>query len=124
MAERSMASSAAVGCAAFSSAVRWTGRLAGDAMLAAVPGAKENPVIVPPALRLTRAVACCHQGFLAGCTESPSFQAGSGTAPPAPARRRGQKCGNYAGSYEFGICLRMAWTRESPGLLAFANSTA
>ena len=39
----------------------------GDVISATVPWAKENPVIAPHVLRLTRAVA-----FLAGCTKSPS----------------------------------------------------
>ena len=34
---------------------------------AAAFGTNENPVIAPPALRLTSAVTCCHQGLLADC---------------------------------------------------------
>jgi hypothetical protein len=43
--------------------------LVGDVMSAAVPCAKEIPVIAPHVLRLTSAVACCHVGFLTECTE-------------------------------------------------------
>ena len=46
--------------------------LVGDVISATVPWAKENPVIAPHVLRLTRAVACCHVGFLTGRTKSPS----------------------------------------------------
>src|ERR1700685_2618443 len=46
--------------------------LVGDVISATVPWVKESPVIAPHVLRLTSAVACCHVGFLTGCTESPS----------------------------------------------------
>ena len=36
--------------------------LAGELKSAAAFGTKENPVIAPPALRLTSAVICCHRG--------------------------------------------------------------
>jgi len=39
--------------------------LVGEVRSAAAFGTKENPVIAPPALRLTNAVTCCHQGLLA-----------------------------------------------------------
>src|SRR5271156_977825 len=46
--------------------------LVGDVISATVPWVKENPVIAPQVLRLTSAVACCHVGFLAKFTGSPS----------------------------------------------------
>jgi hypothetical protein len=46
---------------------------AGDVISATVPWAKVNPVIAPHVLRLTSAVACCHAGFLMGCTPITSF---------------------------------------------------
>src|ERR1700678_435180 len=46
--------------------------LVGDVISATVPWVKENPVIAPQVLRLTSAVACCHVGFLAKFTKSPS----------------------------------------------------
>ena len=49
-----------------------TGIRVGDVMSSIVPWAKANPVIAPHVLRLTSAVACCHVGFLTGCTKSPS----------------------------------------------------
>ena len=36
--------------------------LVGVLMSAAAFGTKENPVMAPPALRLTSAVICCHRG--------------------------------------------------------------
>jgi hypothetical protein len=57
--------------------------LVGDEMSAAAAlGTKDNPVIAPPALRLTSAVACCHQGFLAEGNKLTSFlfALGSGAA--------------------------------------------
>jgi hypothetical protein len=47
--------------------------LVGDAISAAACGAKDNPVIAPPALTLTSAVACCHHGFLAEGNKLTSF---------------------------------------------------
>ena len=44
------------------SATRFSGMLAGELKSAAAFGTKENPVIAPPALRLTSAVICCHRG--------------------------------------------------------------
>jgi hypothetical protein len=68
MAERSVASSAAcvAGLAAWVRASSRMLTLDGDRTSAAALGAKEKPVMTPPALRLTSAVACCHHGFLAG----------------------------------------------------------
>src|SRR5580698_5490718 len=43
-------------------AARFSGMLVGELMSAAAFGTKENPVIAPPALRLTSAVICCHRG--------------------------------------------------------------
>src|SRR6201992_751380 len=77
MAERVTESSDAAwladGWAAWSRAVRVTGTLDGEARWAAVPWAKAKPVIAPPVPRLTRAVACCHQGLRGDGTVSPSF---------------------------------------------------
>src|SRR5581483_12495187 len=84
MADRATESSDAAwavgGWAAWSRAVRVTGTLAGEARWAALPWAKAKPVIAPPVPRLTRAVACCHQGLRGDGTVSPSFpwEAGSG----------------------------------------------
>src|SRR5271165_4693785 len=72
MAERSALSLADTGLAGFLRASKWTGIRVGDVMSSTVPWAKANPVIAPHVLRLTSAVACCHVGFLTGCTESPS----------------------------------------------------
>ncbi len=44
------------------SATRFSGMLVGELMSAAAFGTKENPVMAPPALRLTSAVICCHRG--------------------------------------------------------------
>ena len=44
------------------SATRLIGTLDGELKSAAAFGTKENPVIAPPALRLTSAVICCHRG--------------------------------------------------------------
>jgi hypothetical protein len=71
MAERSIASSVVAGWAVFLRASKRIGMLVGDLRSAAAPGTKENPVIAPPALRLTSAVICCHRGLLAGCMRSP-----------------------------------------------------
>ena len=51
------------GCAACSRASRWSGTLVGEVIVAAAPGTKLNPVITPPVLTVTSAVACCHHGF-------------------------------------------------------------
>jgi hypothetical protein len=45
--------------------MRWIIIFDGDDVSAAALGAKENPVTAPVALRLTTAVAFCHQGFRA-----------------------------------------------------------
>src|SRR5580658_662334 len=50
--------------AACSSASRCTGTPAGEVIVAAAPGTKLNPVITPPVVTVTSAVACCHHGFL------------------------------------------------------------
>ena len=47
--------------------------LAGELISAAAFGTKENPVMAPPALRLTSAVICCHRGRLAEGNEFTSF---------------------------------------------------
>src|SRR6202012_4666022 len=77
MAERVTESSDAAwladGWAAWSRAVRVTGTLDGEARWSAVPWAKAKPVIAPLVPRLTRAVACCHQGLRGDDTVSPSF---------------------------------------------------
>ena len=44
------------------SATRFSGMLVGELKSAAAFGTKENPVMAPPALRLTSAVICCHRG--------------------------------------------------------------
>src|ERR1700760_2884528 len=80
------------GWAAWSRAVRVTGTLAGEARWSAVPWAKAKPVIAPLVPRLTRAVACCHQGLRGDGTVSPSFAGGAdlsraGTIRPPRARR-------------------------------------
>jgi hypothetical protein len=41
--------------------------LVGEVRSATVPWAKANPVMAPQVLRLIRAVACCHLGFLTDC---------------------------------------------------------
>src|SRR6185437_2750483 len=51
-------------------ASKWTGTPLGLVIVPGAPGAKLSPVITPPVLTVTSAVACCHhgRGFLAGCT--------------------------------------------------------
>src|SRR5580704_11960811 len=63
MADRSTVSLPATGLADCSSAITCTGRLTGEARSAAVPGTNDIPVSTPPALTVTTAVACCHQGL-------------------------------------------------------------
>src|SRR5689334_21377417 len=58
------------GCAACSRASRCSGTLVGEVIVAAAPGTKLSPVITPPALTVTSAVACCHHGFLTGRTDT------------------------------------------------------
>src|SRR5487761_380804 len=53
------------GCAPCSRASRCSGTLVGEVIVVAAPGTKLSPVITPPVLTVTSAVACCHQGFLA-----------------------------------------------------------
>src|ERR1700730_16304420 len=72
MADRIALSLADTGLAGFLSASKWIGIRVGDVISSTVPWVKANPVIAPHVLRLTSAVACCHVGFLTGCTESPS----------------------------------------------------
>src|SRR6266700_8085607 len=62
-------------------ASRCTGSPFGLVIVPGVPGAKFSPVITPPVLTVTSAVACCHhgRGFLAGCTDISS--------PPRSVRR-------------------------------------
>src|ERR1700722_11440415 len=52
------------GCAACCRASRWSGTLVGEVIVVAAPGMKLNPVITPPVLTVTSAVACCHHGLL------------------------------------------------------------
>src|SRR5215475_9464369 len=68
------------GCAACSKASRCSGTLVGEVIVVAAPGTKLNPVITPPVLTVTSAVACCHHGFLTERTGT--------TSPP----RRLQSC--------------------------------
>jgi hypothetical protein len=92
MAERSFASPgvawpALTGCPASSRAIRWIIIFDGDDRSAVAFGVKENPVTAPPALRLTTAVACCHQGFLAELIGSPpSWHRGGRGGWPGPSR--------------------------------------
>src|SRR5579872_4415117 len=69
MAGRSLSSPVSAGLAAFSSASRCSGTLLGEVIAAAAPGTNVNPVITPPVLTVTSAVACCHHGFLTECTD-------------------------------------------------------
>ena len=65
MAVRSIASDWGAGLAAWADcfrATRFNGMLVGELISAAACGTKENPVMAPPALRLTSAVICCHRG--------------------------------------------------------------
>src|SRR6266567_4970072 len=101
MAERSTESSAGAGSADFSRASNRIGIPVGDLKSAAARGTKENPVIAPPALRLTTAVTCCHQALLPGCISS----------PPSSARLENVKLNrslncqlNYANSLGLGSC--------------------
>src|SRR5215467_2875480 len=104
MADRSPASGESAGAAAFSSASRWTGTAVGEVIVAAAPGTKVNPVIAPPVLTVTSAVACFHHGFLTDCTE---------TSSPSRGYRPDVRS-----------VVRIDWTRGSPGLSALAYSTA
>src|ERR1700761_4304083 len=78
--ESSDAARLAEGWAAWSRAVNVTGTLDGEARWSAVPWAKAKPVIAPLVPRLTRAVACCHQGLRGAGTVSPSFAGGDDPA--------------------------------------------
>ena len=69
MAVRSVASLAGACRTECCRASRLTGRLVGEEKSTAAFGMNEKPVMAPPALRLTSAVACCHHGLLAGCNE-------------------------------------------------------
>src|SRR5215469_9247475 len=71
MAERSAASSAAAGFAAFCRAIKRIGIPDGDFSSAGAFGTNENPVSAPLTLRLTSAVTCSHHGRLTGGMESP-----------------------------------------------------
>ena len=66
MAVRSVASLAGACRTECCRASKLTGRLVGDEKSTAALGTNEKPVMAPPALRLTSAVACCHHGVLAG----------------------------------------------------------
>src|ERR1700759_3555933 len=70
MAGRSLPSPVSAGLAAFSSAIRCSGTLLGEVIVVAAPGTKLSPVITPPVLTVTSAVACCHHGFLTERTAS------------------------------------------------------
>ena len=123
MADRSalspVGSGAAPGLAGLFRAISLTGIRVGDVISSTVPWAKANPVIAPHVLRLTSAVACCHVGFLTGCTDHllPRLRAGQMTA------RRLLWCRFPAPYLALGSVLRIAWTCGFPGLLALANST-
>src|ERR1700740_1610311 len=65
-------SPSAPGRAACSRASRWSGTLVAEVIVAAAPGTKLNPVITPPVLKVTSAVACWHHGFLTGRTGTTS----------------------------------------------------
>src|SRR6266496_1590135 len=116
----------------------------GEARSAAALGTKENPVIAPPAVRLTSAVTCCHRGRPAESISSPlSWLGGAGLSWLGGAgfpgwaeraflvggagRRRGRladELPRYPSSWGFGRCLRIACTCGLPGSFAFANRTA
>src|SRR5260221_7655594 len=87
-----------------SSASRCIGTPFGVVIVAAVPGAKLSPVITPPALTVTSAVACCHHGRRAESTAIvlllPALDVVSCAYWPEARPRR------------------IAWTREFPGLFA------
>src|SRR5260370_4257726 len=85
MADRSALSDADTGLTGRLSAIRWTGIRVGDVMSSTVPWAKANPVIAPHVLRLTSAVACCHVGFLTGCTRITFFRVPARIAGPVGA---------------------------------------
>src|SRR5215831_6503123 len=74
MAERSIVSSAGAAVADRSSAMSRIGMLDGEVRSAGELGTKENPEIVPLALRLTSAVTCCQRGLLSEITSSPPFR--------------------------------------------------
>src|SRR5258708_22623289 len=102
MADRNVPSFADTGLAGFLNSSRWTGMLVGDVISSTVPWAKANPVIAPHVLRLTSAVACCHVGFLTGCTRITFFRVpariagpvGAGGLPFPPLARAGQPLEN------------------------------
>ena len=135
MAVRSVASPAGACRTECCRASKLTGRLVGDEKSTLAWGTNEKPVIAPPALRLTSAVACCHQGLLARCTgftSSLMAQMQMWTADDA-ARDTGVRRGrrrNLGGrsaqgeSAEAGRWFRMSCTCGSPGFFAFWNSTA
>ena len=122
------------GCAACSSASRCSGTLVGEVIVAAAPGTKLNPVITPPVLTVTSAVACCHHGFLTERTGTTSplrrLQSRCLAWFGFPARlrslasSRSSRCAARA-CYppDAGRLLRIAWTCGLPGLSAFWNST-
>src|ERR1700730_2348926 len=80
-------------------ASRCTGSPFGLVIVPGVPGAKFSPVITPPVLTVTSAVACCHhgRGFLAGCTDI-SSPLSLGTALFATARLGRGRAGSPAPS--------------------------
>ncbi len=104
----------------------------------AAPGTKLSPVITPPVLTVTSAVACCHHGFLTERTATlPPFGGYSpfrgaqyarvspgwlvGRLPPRARRRAAGRAPGYPP--DAGRLLRIACTCGSPGLPAFWNST-
>src|SRR6266581_4425993 len=118
MADRSALSPVCSGLVGLSRATSLTGILVGDVISSTVPWAKANPVIAPHVLRLTSAVACCHVGFLTGCTRSPS-SVFAGRLDGLAAGADGGPLRQLAP----GRLLRIAWTWAFPGLFAFAKST-
>src|SRR5580658_6631629 len=90
--------------------------LVGEVRSATVPCAKANPVIAPQVLRLIRAVACCHRGFLTVCMGITFFRSPAG---PRPADRGG--IADQLVAPAPGKVLRMAWTCGFPGSVAFWN---
>src|SRR5271166_2882399 len=111
MADRNALSLADTGLAGLLSASKWTGIRVGDVISPTVPWAKANPVIAPQVLRLTSAVACCHVGFLTGCTESPSSTCRLGyvglRGPPVSPFSAPSACARQG--LENRLDLRIAW---------------
>ncbi len=119
MADRSAASLDEAGRAVCCMASRLSGILVGEVRSAAAFGTKVNPVIAPPALRLTSAVACCHQGLLAVAKRTHLLPERTTDLTARADEQLGQ-----AGSFELARLLRMACTCGLPGSLEFWNRTA